>query len=92
MLGQLSMTVNECIEAYKDLANDVFGHPRLFHIYSLEANSIPLAQKLCLFEDFRSYAVYRILHDDSVGLGVKTMAHKACGTFNGLWGCGQFCT
>ena len=32
MLGRLSMTVDECIKAYEDLADRVFGHPRQFHI------------------------------------------------------------
>ena len=32
MLGRLSMTVDECLEAYKDLSDKVFGHPRHFHI------------------------------------------------------------
>ena len=32
MLGRLSMTVEECLEAYEQLANTVFGHPRRFHI------------------------------------------------------------
>lgn len=26
------MTIDECIEAYEDLADRVFGHPRNFHI------------------------------------------------------------
>lgn len=32
MLGRLSMNVEECIEAYEQLADRVFGHPRRFHI------------------------------------------------------------
>ena len=32
MLGRLSMGVEECIEAYEQLADQVFGHPRRFHI------------------------------------------------------------
>lgn len=32
MLGRLSMTVDECIQAYENLADRVFGHPRHFHI------------------------------------------------------------
>lgn len=32
MLGRLRMTVDECLEAYENLADQVFGHPRHFHI------------------------------------------------------------
>ncbi len=32
MLGRLSMTVDECLETYKNFAGEVFGHPRLLHI------------------------------------------------------------
>ena len=32
MLGRLSMTVDECIEAYENLGDKVFGHPRRLHI------------------------------------------------------------
>ena len=32
MLGRLQMTVDECLEAYENLADDVFGHPRRLHI------------------------------------------------------------
>ena len=32
MLGRLHMTVDECLEAYENLANYVFGHPRHWHI------------------------------------------------------------
>lgn len=32
MLGRLSMTVDECLKAYKSLAGRVFGHPRLLHM------------------------------------------------------------
>jgi hypothetical protein len=32
MLGRLSMTVDECLEAYQKLADLVFGHPRRLHI------------------------------------------------------------
>lgn len=32
MLGRLSMTVDECLEAYENLAGKVFGHPRLLHM------------------------------------------------------------
>ena len=32
MLGRLSMDVEECIAAYEQLADRVFGHPRRFHI------------------------------------------------------------
>lgn len=32
MLGRLSMNVEECIEAYEQLADRVSGHPRRFHI------------------------------------------------------------
>ena len=31
MIGRLSMTVDECLETYRDLAGEVFGHPRLLH-------------------------------------------------------------
>lgn len=32
MLGRLAMTVDECLDAYEQLADGVFGHPRRFHI------------------------------------------------------------
>ena len=32
MLGRLHMNVDECLEAYEILADEVFGHPRRFHI------------------------------------------------------------
>lgn len=32
MLGRLHMTVDECLDAYENLADHVFGHPRQFHI------------------------------------------------------------
>ena len=32
MLGRLHMTVDECLEAYENLADHVFGHPRRLHI------------------------------------------------------------
>ncbi|KAL9137349.1 MAG: hypothetical protein Q9175_001449 [Cornicularia normoerica] len=32
MLGRLHMTVDECLEAYENLADHVFGHPRHLHI------------------------------------------------------------
>ena len=32
MLGRLAMNVEECIEAYEQLADRVFGHPCRFHI------------------------------------------------------------
>ena len=32
MLGRLSMTVDQALNAYEELADDVFGHPRSFHI------------------------------------------------------------
>lgn len=32
MLGRLHMTVDECLEAYENLAERVFAHPRRFHI------------------------------------------------------------
>lgn len=32
MLGRLHMTVDECIDAYENLAGHVFGHPRHLHI------------------------------------------------------------
>lgn len=32
MLGRLHMTVDECLEAYEDLAGKVFGHPRRLHV------------------------------------------------------------
>ena len=35
MLGRLSMTVDECIQAYENLADKVFGHPRRCHIRSV---------------------------------------------------------
>ncbi|KAI1477214.1 FabD/lysophospholipase-like protein [Daldinia eschscholtzii] len=31
MLGRLRMTVDDCIDEYKHLAGDVFGHPRYLH-------------------------------------------------------------
>ena len=35
MLGRLSMTVDECLEAYEILSERVFGHPRWFHCRSI---------------------------------------------------------
>ena len=32
MLGRLHMSVDECLEAYENLAESVFAHPRRFHI------------------------------------------------------------
>lgn len=32
MLGRLHMTVDECLEAYENMADFVFGHPRPLHI------------------------------------------------------------
>ena len=32
MLGRLLMNVDECLEAYENLADHVFGHPRRWHI------------------------------------------------------------
>lgn len=32
MLGRLHMTIDECLEAYENLADHVFGHPRRLHI------------------------------------------------------------
>ncbi len=32
MLGRLSMTVDECLDAYESLADEVFGHPRRLHV------------------------------------------------------------
>ena len=32
MLGRLHMTVDECLDAYENLAGRVFGHPRHLHI------------------------------------------------------------
>ena len=32
MLGRLVMTVDECLEAYENLVDRVFGHPRILHI------------------------------------------------------------
>ena len=32
MLGRLLMTVDECCRAYRDLADNIFGHPRHIHM------------------------------------------------------------
>lgn len=32
MLGRLKMTVDECMEAFKDYGDDVFRHPRVTHL------------------------------------------------------------
>jgi hypothetical protein len=36
MLGRLKMNVDECIEAYQTLGDDIFGRPRLRHIRQLK--------------------------------------------------------
>lgn len=32
MLGRLLMTVDECLRAYENLADSIFGHPRHVHM------------------------------------------------------------
>ena len=31
MLGRLKMDIDECLQSYEIYADDIFGHPRIFH-------------------------------------------------------------